>query len=133
MTTNRSDKDLLEGVTPGSWTMLQTPPKPTGASSEQLMALEYGPLRHVKPDFHVWPSWMYLDHGPLPHRSRSDHRAEDGSIVSVGTAGLISRQGGYLTHLLEDGRKVILDGSEWVIDGAPVLDCRSCPELALCA
>jgi hypothetical protein len=94
---------------------------------------EYGPLRHVKPDFHVSPSWMYLDHGPLPRVTCSDHRAEDGTIVPLGTPCLTSRQGQVLMQELEDGRRVLLDGAAWVIDEAPILDPESCPELLLCA
>lgn len=97
------------------------------------MPLEYGPLRHTKPDFHVWPAWMYLDHGPRPYVLRSDHRAEDGAIISLGTRGRISRERGQLVHVLEDGRRVMLDGREWVIANAPILDFRNCPELVLCA
>ncbi len=97
-----------------------------------MKRLEYGPLRHVKPDFHVWPSWAYVDHAPFPYKTRSDHRSTTGRIVSLGTPCRVARRQGQIIMTFP-GRplgSVILDGKEWSVDGAPTLDLS---QLALCA
>lgn len=93
-------------------------------------AVEYGPLRHVKPTFYVWPSWAYTDHAPFPYVSNSDHRAESGEIISLGTSCQAERRNGQIILTFDPGRVVILDGAEWAVGGAPIIDC---PDLLLCA
>jgi hypothetical protein len=94
------------------------------------VAVEQGPLRHVKPTFHVWPFWAYRDHTPFPYVSRSDHRAESGEIISLGAACLAERRKGQIILAFDSGLVAILDGAEWALEGAPIIDC---PDLLLCA
>jgi hypothetical protein len=87
--------------------------------------LEYGPLRYVKPTFHVWPSWAYVDHAPFHYVTASDHRSESGMIVPLGTSCLVARSQGKISMTFPDRPygTVNLDPLEWAIEGAPIIDC----------
>lgn len=96
-----------------------------------MKRLEYGPLRHVKPTFRVWPSWSYVDHLPFPYVTRSDHRSKTGRIVPLGTPCLAARRQGKIIMTFP-GRplgSVVLDGNEWAVEDAPHI----CAELFLAA
>lgn len=87
---------------------------------DHALEVEQGPLRRILPKFHVWPSWAYLDHGPIPYVTLSDHRSETGRIIPLGTSCVVERKGGQLIHTLE-GDRIVLDGGAWAIEGAPIV------------
>lgn len=76
----------------------------------------YGPLRRGLAQHATFPPWAYLDHGPIDYVTRSDHRAEDGTLVSAGTPGKAERRDGMIIHIFGDGRRVVSDGRSWVLD-----------------
>ena len=61
------------------------------------------------------PHWAWLPHGPIPYTTRSDLRAQDGSIVSRGTETLARRTDRWVVLDCLDGRMVQLDGVHFVL------------------
>lgn len=81
--------------------------------------VEVGPLRpsdlSESERTHMPPHWAWLNHDALPYETRSDHRAQDGRIVSRGTATLTERSDRWLIMHLLDGRTVQLVGERYCI------------------